>query len=48
MKAGCIVRDHEKGMESSSSSRMRHILIGVERAEDDNLKGLDKRFTLVV
>ena len=45
MRADCIVRDHEKGiLEAQVRAGLRHILIGVERAEDDNLKGLDKRF----
>ncbi len=45
MRADCVVRDHEKGiLEDQIRAGLSHILIGVERAEDDNLKGLDKRF----
>lgn len=45
MRADCIVRDHKKGiLEPQIRAGLSHILIGVERAEDDNLKGLDKRF----
>ena len=45
MRADCIVRDHHKGILADQvRAGMSHILIGVERAEDDNLKGLDKRF----
>jgi len=45
MRADCIVRDHEKGILADQvRAGLSHILIGVERAEDDNLKGLDKRF----
>jgi len=45
MRADCVVRDHEKGiLEAQVRAGLSHILIGVERAEDDNLKGLDKRF----
>ena len=45
MRADCVVRDHEKGILGVQvQAGLRHILIGVERADDDNLKGLDKRF----
>jgi len=45
MRADCLVRDHHKGILGDQvKAGLRHILIGVERAEDDNLKGLDKRF----
>jgi radical SAM superfamily enzyme YgiQ (UPF0313 family) len=45
MRADCVVRDEEKGiLEKQVRAGMRHILIGVERAEDDSLKSLDKRF----
>ena len=45
MRADCIVRDHHKGILADQiRAGLSHILIGVERAEDDNLKGLDKRF----
>ena len=45
MRADCVVRDHKKGiLEAQIRAGMSHILIGVERAEDANLKDLDKRF----
>jgi anaerobic magnesium-protoporphyrin IX monomethyl ester cyclase len=45
MRADCVVRDEKKGiLEQQVRAGLRHILIGVERAEDDTLKGLDKRF----
>jgi len=45
MRADCVVRDHNKGILADQvRAGLSHILIGVERAEDDNLKGLDKRF----
>jgi anaerobic magnesium-protoporphyrin IX monomethyl ester cyclase len=45
MRADCVVRDHEKGILADQvKAGLSHILIGVERAEDDNLKELDKRF----
>lgn len=45
MRADCIVRDHKKGiLEAQIRAGLSHILIGVERAEDANLKDLDKRF----
>lgn len=45
MRADCIVRDHKRGiLEPQIRAGLSHILIGVERAEDDNLKDLDKRF----
>ena len=45
MRADCIVRDEKKGiLEQQVRAGLRHILIGVERAEDDSLTGLDKRF----
>ena len=43
--ADCIIRDEGKGiLQAQIDAGMRHILIGVERAEDDTLEGLDKRF----
>jgi len=45
MRADCIVRDEEKGiLEEQVRAGLSHILIGVERAGDDNLTSLDKRF----
>jgi len=45
MRADCIVRDEKKGiLEKLVRSGLSHILIGVERAEDDSLTMLDKRF----
>ena len=45
MRADCIVRDEKKGiLEKLVRAGMAHILIGVERAEDDSLSSLDKRF----
>lgn len=45
MRADCIVRDEKKGiLEKLVRSGLSHILIGVERAEDDTLSMLDKRF----
>ena len=45
MRADCIVRDHKKGILADQvKAGLRHILIGVERAEDDTLTELDKRF----
>jgi len=45
MRADGIVRDEEKGiMEKLVRAGLSHILIGVERAEDDTLGLLDKRF----
>jgi anaerobic magnesium-protoporphyrin IX monomethyl ester cyclase len=45
MRADCIVRDEDKGiLQAQVDAGMRHILIGVERAEDDALVSLDKRF----
>ncbi|MCP4809366.1 MAG: radical SAM protein [Proteobacteria bacterium] len=45
MRADCIVRDHERGILADQvKAGLAHILIGVERAEDDTLTGLDKRF----
>jgi anaerobic magnesium-protoporphyrin IX monomethyl ester cyclase len=45
MRADCIVRDHERGILAEQvAAGLSHILIGVERAEDDNLTELDKRF----
>lgn len=45
MRADCVLRDHKKGILADQvRAGMSHILIGVERAEDDNLKSLDKRF----
>lgn len=45
MRADGIVRDEEKGiLEKLVRAGLSHILIGVERAEDDTLGLLDKRF----
>lgn len=45
MRADGIVRDEEKGiLEKLVRAGLSHILIGVERAEDDTLTMLDKRF----
>ncbi len=45
MRADCIVRDEERGiLEAQVRAGLSHILIGVERAEDDSLSSLDKRF----
>ncbi len=45
MRADCIVRDEKKGiLEKQVRAGMSHILIGIERAEDDALSLLDKRF----
>ncbi len=45
MRADCIVRDEKKGiLEKLIRAGLSHILIGVERAEDDTLTELDKRF----
>ena len=45
MRADCVVRDEKKGILADQvAAGLSHILIGVERAEDDNLKSLDKRF----
>ncbi len=45
MRADCIVRDEKKGiLEKLVRAGLSHILIGVERAEDDALTLLDKRF----
>lgn len=45
MRADCIVRDEKKGiLEKLVQAGLSHILIGVERAEDDSLTLLDKRF----
>ncbi len=45
MRADCIVRDHKKGILAEQvAAGMSHILIGVERAEDEGLSSLDKRF----
>ncbi len=45
MRADCIVRDEKNGiLEKLVRSGLSHILIGVERAEDDTLSMLDKRF----
>ncbi|MES2639861.1 MAG: radical SAM protein [Myxococcota bacterium] len=45
MRADCIVRDEKKGiLEKLVRAGLSHILIGVERAEDDTLALLDKRF----
>lgn len=45
MRADCIVRDEKKGiLEKLVRAGLAHILVGVERAEDDTLSSLDKRF----
>ncbi len=45
MRADCIVRDEKKGiLEKLVRAGLSHILIGVERADDDSLALLDKRF----
>ena len=45
MRADCILRDEKKGiLEEQVRAGLSHILIGVERAEDDSLSSLDKRF----
>lgn len=45
MRADCIVRDEKKGiLEKLVRAGLSHILIGIERAEDDSLSMLDKRF----
>ncbi|MEL6344433.1 MAG: radical SAM protein [Myxococcota bacterium] len=45
MRADCILRDHKKGILGDQiAAGLSHILIGVERAEDDDLKDVDKRF----
>jgi anaerobic magnesium-protoporphyrin IX monomethyl ester cyclase len=45
MRADCIVRDEGKGILAKQvEAGLRHILIGVERAEDDGLESVNKRF----
>ena len=45
MRADCIVRDEKKGILADQvRAGLSHILIGVERAGDDSLASLDKRF----
>ena len=45
MRADCLVRDEKNGiLEKLVRAGLSHILIGVERAEDDTLSMLDKRF----
>lgn len=45
MRADCILRDEKRGiLEKLVRAGLSHILIGVERAEDDTLGLLDKRF----
>jgi len=45
MRADCLVRDEKKGiLEKLVKAGLCHILIGVERAEDETLTLLDKRF----
>ena len=45
MRADCIVRDEKRGiLEKLVRAGLSHILIGIERAEDDDLSLLDKRF----
>ena len=40
----CGSRSQKRHLGRTNPRGLSHILIGVERAEDDNLKGLDKRF----
>jgi anaerobic magnesium-protoporphyrin IX monomethyl ester cyclase len=45
MRADCILRDEKRGiLEKLVRAGLSHILIGVERSEDDDLALLDKRF----
>lgn len=45
MRADALVRDEQRGiLEKLVRAGLAHILIGVERAEDDALSTLDKRF----
>ena len=45
MRADCIIRDEKRGiLEKLVRAGLSHVLIGVERAEDDELSSLDKRF----
>ncbi len=45
MRADCIVRDEKRGiLEKLVRAGLSHILIGVERADGDDLTLLDKRF----
>ena len=45
MRADCMLRDEKKGiLEKLVRAGLSHILIGVERAEDEDLTLLDKRF----
>jgi len=45
MRADCILRDEKKGiLEEQIAAGLSHILIGVERAEDNTLTNLDKAF----
>ena len=45
MRADCVLRDEERGiLEKLVRAGLSHILIGIERAEDDDLSLLDKRF----
>ena len=45
MRADCLVRDEERGiLEAQVRAGLSHVLIGVERAEDESLSTLDKRF----
>ncbi len=45
MRADCLVRDEKAGiLEKLIRAGLSHILIGVERADDDTLGLLDKRF----
>ncbi len=45
MRADCILRDERRGILAEQvAAGLSHILIGVERAEDESLSSLDKRF----
>jgi anaerobic magnesium-protoporphyrin IX monomethyl ester cyclase len=45
MRSDCIVRDHDRGiLEKLVAAGMRHVCIGVERAEDERLKDFNKGF----
>ncbi len=45
MRADSILRDEKRGiLEEQVRAGLSHILIGVERAEDESLSSLDKRF----
>ena len=45
MRSDCIVRDHKRGiLEKMVAAGLRHLCIGVERAEDERLKDFNKGF----